>query len=72
MYVYIYSFFRHEKNRNERELSNYIWELQKDKIVPSINWKILSIIRRKPTRNYCRLSLTENFSSLTLLAITEF
>ena len=27
---------RHEKNRNERELSNYIWTLKKDEIVTSI------------------------------------
>ena len=30
------SSFRHEKNRNETELSNYIWALKKDKIVPYI------------------------------------
>ena len=28
--------FRHEKNRNETELFNYIWALKKDKIVPFI------------------------------------
>ena len=55
------SSFRHEKNRNEIELSNYIWALKKDKIVPSIKWKILRIVRGKPTSNYCRLSLTEKF-----------
>ena len=36
--------FRHEKNRNEAELFNYIWALKKDKIVPSIEWKILRIV----------------------------
>ena len=30
------SSFRHEKNSNEKQLSNYIWPLKKDKIVPSI------------------------------------
>ena len=55
------SSFRHEKNRNETELSNYIWALKKDKIVPSIKWKILHIVRGKPTSSYCRLCLTERF-----------
>ena len=53
------SSFRHEKNRNETELSHYIWTLKKDKIVPSITWKILRIVRGKPTSSYCRLCLTE-------------
>ena len=63
IYIYIYSSFRHEKNRNETELCNYIWALQKDKVVPfcskvfSIKWKTLRY--KKPTSNYCRLSLTE-------------
>ena len=55
------SSFRHEKNRNETELSNYILALNKDKIVPSVKWKILRIGRGKPTSNYCRLCLTEKF-----------
>ena len=55
------SSFRHEKNRNETELSNYIWALKKDKIVPSIKWKLLRIVRVKPTSSYCRLYLTEKF-----------
>ena len=29
------SSFRYEKNRKETQLSNYIWALKKDKIVPS-------------------------------------
>ena len=52
---------RHEKNRNETELSDYIWALKKDKMVTSIKWKILSIVRGKPTSNYCRLRLTLKF-----------
>ena len=55
------SSFRHEKNRYETEHSNYIWTLKKDKIVPSIKWKILSIVHGKPTRSYCR----ENLSNAT-------
>ena len=55
------SYFRHEDNRNQTELSSYIWALKKDKIVPSIKWKILRIVRGKPTSNYCRLCLTEKF-----------
>ena len=55
------SSFRHEKNRNETELSNYIWALKKDKVVPSIKWKILRIVRGKPTSNFFRLCLTEKF-----------
>ena len=55
------SSFRHEKNRYETELSNYIWALKKDKIVASIKWKILSIVHGKPTSSYCRLYLTEKF-----------
>ena len=53
--------FRLEKNRNVAELSNYIWALSKDKIVPFIKWKILCIARGKRTSNYCRLCLTEKF-----------
>ena len=55
------SSFRHEKNRIEMELSNYIWALKKDKIVPSIKWKILCIVCSTPRSSYCRLCLTENF-----------
>ena len=55
------SSFRHEKNRNHTEFSNYIWALKKDKVAPSIKWKILHIVRGKPTSNYCRLCLTEKF-----------
>ena len=44
------SSFRHEKNRNEAELPNYIWALKKDKTVLSIKWKILRIVRGKPTK----------------------
>ena len=53
--------FRHEKNRNEKELSNYIWALKKDKIAPSIIWNTLRIVRGKTAIIYCRLSLTEKF-----------
>ena len=38
-------YIKHEKNRNETGLSNYIWALKEDKIVPSIKWKILCIVR---------------------------
>ena len=62
------SSFRHEKNRNETELSNYIWALKKDKIVPSIKWKILRIVRGKPTSSYCRLCLTEKFFIINSIA----
>ena len=55
------SSFRDDKNRNETELSSYIWALKKDKIVPSVKWKILRIVRVKPTSNYCRSCLTERF-----------
>ena len=50
------SSFRHEKNRNETELSDHIWALKKDKIVPSIKWKIQRVVRGKPTSNYCRFA----------------
>ena len=46
------SFFRHEKCRNETELCNYIWALKKDKVIPSVKWKILHIVRGKPTSIY--------------------
>ena len=54
------SSFRHEKNWIEMELSN-IWALKKDKIVPSIKWKILCIVCSTPRSSYCRLCLTEEF-----------
>ena len=47
--------------RHVMELSYYIWELKKDKIVPSIKWKILPIVCGKPTSNYFRLCLTKKF-----------
>ena len=55
------SSFRHRRNRNEMGLSNYIWALKKDEIVPFIKWKILRIVCGKATSNYCRLCLTEKF-----------
>ena len=33
--------------------------IKKDKMVPSIKWKILRIVRGKAASNYCRLCLTE-------------
>ena len=48
------SSYRHEKNRNGTKLSNYIWALKKDKILPFIKWKILRIVRGQAARNYCR------------------
>ena len=64
--------FRHENNRNETELSNYIWALKKDKLLPSIKWKILSIARGKPTTIYCRFCLIEKFFIINSLGIIEF
>ena len=55
------SSFRHEKIRNETELFIYIWPLNNVKIVPSIKWKILRIVRGKPASSYCRLCLREKF-----------
>ena len=37
------SSFRHEKYRYETELSNNVLALKKDKIVPSIKWKICAL-----------------------------
>ena len=45
----------------DMKLPNYIWALRKDKIIPSIKWKILRIVRGKPISNCCRLCLTEKF-----------
>ena len=57
-WIYISS-FKHEKNRNKKEHSNYIWALKKDKIIPSIKWKILRVVSGKLERNCCILCLTE-------------
>ena len=54
------SSFKHEKNRNETEFSNYIWALKKDKTLPFVKWKILRIVQGKSARNCYRLCLTEN------------
>ena len=59
--------FRHEKNRNETELSNYIWALKKKKVTFS-KWKILCTVHGKPTSNYCRLCLTEMFFIINSIA----
>ena len=53
--------FRHGENRNETELSSYIWALKKGKIVRSMKWEILRIVRGKPASNYCRLCLAYVF-----------
>ena len=56
------SSFKNEKkkrNRNDRELSNYILALKNDKIVPSIKWKILRIVCGKRRSNCCGLCLTD-------------
>ena len=37
----------------QTELSNYIWALKKDKVAPSIKWKIIRIVRGKPTSLEC-------------------
>ena len=50
-----------KKNRNETELSSYIWALKKDVIVHSIKWKKVRIVLGKSTSIYCRLCLTEKF-----------
>ena len=65
--------FRHEKKRNETELSNYIWALKNNKIVPSVKWTILHIAQGKLQAiivdcTFCR----KVFSLLTLMGIIKF
>ena len=54
--------FRHSKRRNETELCKYVWNLQNEKKLFQIKWKILK--KCKPYSNItkkCSLCLNEKF-----------
>ena len=68
VHIYIFSSARHKKNRSKTELSNHIWTLKKDKIVPSIKWKILRVISGTPTSKHYRLCLKEKFFIINSIA----
>lgn len=58
--------FRHEKRRNETELSKHLWKLKEDNKDFTVTWKILA--KAKPYTNLtkrCNLCTTEKFFLIT-------
>ena len=58
--------FRHEKRRNETELSKHLWKLKEENIDFTVTWKILA--KAKPYTNLtkrCNLCNTEKFFLIT-------
>ena len=58
--------FRHEKRRNETELSKHLWKLKEEGKDFTVAWKIIA--KAKPYTNLtkrCNLCTTEKFFLLT-------
>ena len=58
--------FRHEKRRNETELSKHLWKLKEENKDFTVMWKILA--KATPYTNLtkrCNLCTTEKFFSIT-------
>ena len=53
--------FNHERYSKCTELSKYIWQLKRNKEIPSIGWKIVRKVFCDVKSNYCLLSFKENF-----------
>ena len=56
--------FKHEKRRNDTELSKYLWKLKEKKEGYSISWKIIAKAKAySNTTKRCNLCITEKFLS---------
>ena len=51
--------FKHKKYMKCTKLSNYIWSLKNQGIIPTIKWRIAKKINSKISLNYCKLYLME-------------
>ena len=58
--------FKHEKRRNDTELSKYLWKLKEKKEGYSISWKIIAKAKAySNTTKRCNLCITEKFFILS-------
>ena len=53
--------FRHERYKNDTELSKYIWDLTSAHKVPTIKWSIVRKIHGNTKSDFCKLCLTEKY-----------
>ena len=53
--------FNHERYSKCTELSKYIWQLKRNKKIPSIEWKIVRKVFSDAKSNYCLLCLKEKY-----------
>ena len=53
--------FRHERYRNDTELSKYIWDLTCAHKVPTIKWSIVRKMHGNAKSYFCKLCLTEKY-----------
>ena len=60
-------FFIHEQQKNDTELSKYIWDLTSSHKAPTIKWCIFRNIHRNAKSDFCKLSLTEKYFILNNL-----
>ena len=58
--------FKHEKRRNDTELSKHLWKLKEKKEGYSISWKIIAKAKsHSNTTKRCNLCITDNFFILS-------
>ena len=53
--------FNHDRYSKCAELSKYIWQLKRNRKIPSIEWKIVRIVFCDAKSNYCLLCLKEKY-----------
>ena len=58
--------FNHERSSKSTELSKYIWQLKRNKEIPSIEWKIVRKVLCDAKSNYCLLCLKEKYFIILL------
>ena len=56
--------FTHERYSKFTELSKYIWQLKRNKKIPSTEWKIVRKAFSDAKRNYCLLCLKEKYFTI--------
>ena len=55
--------FSHERYSKCTELLNYLWQLKRNKKIPSIEWKIVRKAFCDAKSNYCLLFLKEKYKN---------
>ena len=63
--------FKHERYKNDTELSKYIWHLTSAK-VPTIKWSIVRKIHENTKSGFCKLCLTEKYLILNDPGTTNY